>query len=192
LVYCCGLRLGELLRLRIEDIDSERRLLKINHAKFNKSRLVPLSPSLADVLDRYLRQRRRKGMPLDPQSPLVWSSQAGNSHSLSAQGFRVTWRQVCRAAGVLDSQQNPPRIHDLRHSFAIEVLRRSYRAGENPQAVLPRLSRFMGHVTPACTHYYLKFTEQLQAVASDRFRRHIANSLLAPADEGVAQKGGVQ
>lgn len=192
LVYCCGLRLGELLRLRVEDIDSERMLLKISHAKFNKSRLVPLSPSLGDVLNRYLRQRRRKGMSLDPQSPLVWSSEAGNTRSLSAQGFRVTWRQVCRAAGVLDSKQNPPRIHDLRHSFAVEVLRRSYRAGENPQAVLPRLSRFMGHVTPAYTHYYLKFTEQLQAVASDRFRRHIADSLLTSADKSVARKGGAR
>jgi integrase/recombinase XerD len=191
LVYCCGLRLGELLRLRIEDIDSERMLLRINHTKFNKSRLVPLSPSLADVLNRYLRQRRRKGMPLDPQSPLVWSSQAGNSSSLSAQTFRVTWRQVCRAAGVLDGQQMPPRIHDLRHSFAVEALRRSYRAGENPQAVLPRLSRYMGHVTPACTHYYLKFTEQLQIVAGDRFRHHIANSLFASAGKGVARKGGI-
>jgi integrase len=52
LVYCCGLRLGELLRLRIGDIDSEQRLLRIDHTKFNKSRLVPLSPSLADVLNQ--------------------------------------------------------------------------------------------------------------------------------------------
>jgi len=192
LVYCCGLRLGELLRLRIEDIDSERMLLKISRAKFNKSRRVPLSPSLAEVLDRYLRQRRRKGMPVDLQSPLVWSSQAGNNRSLSAQGFRLTWRQVCRAAGVLDSEQNPPRVHDLRHSFAVEVLCRSYRAGKNPQAVLPRLSCFMGHVTPACTHYYLKFTEQLQAAASDRFRQHIAHWLWASTGESVAQNGGAR
>lgn len=192
LLYCCGLRLGELLRLRIKDIDPGRKLLKIHHTKFNKSRLVPLSRSLADVLDRYLRQRRRKGMPLDLQSPLVWSSQAGDNRSLSAQGFRVTWRQVCRAAGVLDRQQNPPRIHDLRHSFAVEVLRRSYGAGKNPAATLPRLSRYLGHVTPACTHYYLKFTEQLQAVASDRFRQHIAEALLTAFENRIAPKGGAR
>lgn len=192
LVFCCGLRLGELLRLRIEDIDTGRRLLKINQTKFNKSRLVPLSPSLAEVLNRYLRQRRRKGIPLDPDSPLVWSSQAGKASSLSAKAFRVTWRQVCRAVGVLDSEQNPPRVHDLRHSFAVEVLRRSYGAGENPAATLPRLSRFMGHATPACTHYYLKFTEQLQVVASDRFRQHIAHSLLVSTGESVAPNGGAR
>ncbi len=192
LAYCCGLRSGELLRLRIEEIDSERRLLRINHTKFNKSRLVPLAPSLADVLQQYLRQRRRKGIPLDPQSPLVWSSQGGNSDSLSTRTFWRIWQQVCHAAGVLAGYRKAPRLHDLRHSFAVEVLRRSYRAGENPQATLPRLSRYMGHVTPSGTHYYLQFTEQLQCVASDRFRRHIAGSLFASADPAAARKGGVR
>ncbi|MGH7978223.1 MAG: tyrosine-type recombinase/integrase [Limisphaerales bacterium] len=192
LVYCCGLRLGELLRLRIQDIDSARMLLRLNHTKFNKSRLVPLSPSLADVLNQYFQQRRRKGMPLDPQSPLVWSSEAGNSRSLSAPTFRANWHRICHAAGVWDGHRKPPRVHDLRHSFAVEALRRSYRAGENPQAALPRLSRYMGHVTPACTHYYLQFTEQLQVVAGDRFRRHIADALLASADKEAARKGGVR
>ena len=192
LVYCCGLRLGELLRLQIEDIDSGRTLLRIKQTKFNKSRLVPLSPSLAGFLNRYLRHRRRKRIPLDPDSPLVWSSEAGNASSLSAQAFRATWRQVCRTAGVLDGYQSPPRVHDLRHSFAVEVLRRSYRAGKNPAATLPRLSRFMGHATPACTHYYLKFTEQLRAVASDRFRRHIADSLFVSADKSLVCKGGAR
>jgi hypothetical protein len=71
-------------------------------------------------------------------------------------------------------------------------LRRSYRADENPQAALPRLSHYMGHVTPSGTHYYLKFTEQLQCVASDRFRRHIADSLLASADQEATRKEGVR
>ena len=111
---------------------------------------------------------------------------------LTAAQLQVLTDALNRAAGVLDGHQKPPRIHDLRHSFAVEVLRRSYRAGENPQAVVPRLSRFMGHVTPACTHYYLKFTEQLQVVAGERFRRHIADSLLASADQGLGRKGGVR
>jgi integrase len=192
LVYCCGLRLGELLRLRIGDIDSEQRLLRIDHTKFNKSRLVPLSPSLADVLNQYLRQRRKIGVPLDSRSPLVWSSEAGQNKSLSAQAFRAIWHQVCREAGVFDRCQRPPRFHDLRHSFAVEVLQRSYGAGENPASTLPRLSRYMGHVTPACTHYYLKFTEQLQVIASDCFRRHVADSLFASVKKGATQTGGVQ
>ena len=192
LLYCCGLRSGELFRLRIGEIDVERRLLRINHTKFNKSRLVPLSPSLADVLQHYLQQRRRKGIPLGPQSPLVWSSQAGNSRSLSTRPFGRIWYRVCHAAGVLNGHRKPPRFHDLRHSFAVEVLRRSYRAGDDPQAALPRLSRYMGHVTPSGTHYYLKFTEQLQCVASDRFRRHIAGSLLASTDRAAARMEGVR
>jgi site-specific recombinase XerD len=192
LVYCCGLRLGELLRLQIQDIDSERMFLRINRTKFNKSRLVPLSPSLGDVFNRYLRRRRQQGMSLDPPAPLVWSSKAGKSRPLSAQGFRGAWRQVCRTAGVLDGHRNPPRVHDLRHSFAVEVLRRSYRAGKNPQATLPRLSRYLGHVTPVCTHYYLQFTQSLQVAASDRFRRHITRSWAGLTDNKASRKGGAQ
>ena len=74
----------------------------------------------------------------------------------------------------------------------MEVLHQSYRAGDDPQAALPRLSRYMGHVTPSGTHYYLKFTEQLQCVASDRFRRHIAGSLLASTDRAAARMEGVR
>jgi integrase/recombinase XerD len=192
LMYCCGLRLGELLRLRMEDIDSEQMLLRINHTKFNKSRLVPLSPSLANVLKQYLQRRRKKGMPVHSQAPLVWSSQARNDGSVSDRRFRQSWYRVCHAAGVLDGHRKPPRPHDLRHSFAVEVLRRSYRAGKNPQAILPRLSRYMGHVGPSCTHYYLKFTEQLRAVANDRFRQHIAGSLLVSANKPATRNGGVQ
>ena len=192
LMYCCGLRLGELLRLRMQDVDCEQMLLRINHTKFNKSRLVPVSPSLASILKQYLQRRRKKGMPIHPQAPLVWSSQARNDGSLSDSRFRQSWYRVCHVAGVLDAHRKPPRPHDLRHSFAVEVLRRSYRADKNPQAVLPRLSRYMGHVAPSCTHYYLKFTEQLRVVANDRFRQHIAGSLLVFADKTATPNGGVQ
>jgi integrase/recombinase XerD len=192
LMYCCGLRLGEVLRLRMEDIDSEQMVLRINHTKFNKSRLVPLSPSLASLLKQYFQRRRNKGMPVHPQALLVWSSQSRNDSYLSYSRFWQSWRRVCHGAGVLDGHRNPPRPHDLRHSFAVEVLRRSYRAGKNPQATLPRLSRYMGHARPSCTHYYLKFTEQLRAVANDRFRQYIADSLFAFDNKTTMRNGGVQ
>ena len=78
----------------------------------------------------------------------------------------------------------------MRHSFAVEALRRGYAAGRDAQATLPRLARYMGHVTPAFTHYYLKFTEPIRQAASDRFRRTLAPSLLAPVPS-KARKGGV-
>jgi integrase len=82
-------------------------------------------------------------------------------------------------------------VHDARHSFAVQALRRSYRFGDGPQAALPRLARYLGHTNPAGTHYYLQFTEQLRRTASDRFRQHLTGSLFPTANRSVSQ-GGVK
>jgi integrase len=80
-------------------------------------------------------------------------------------------------------------VHDLRHSFAVETLRRCYRVGDGPQAALPRLSRYLGHTSTVATHYYLKFTEQLRRTSSDRFRRHLTGSLFSHTDSHIATGG---
>jgi len=183
LLYCCGLRLGEALKLRLEDIDCQRMVLRINESKFNKSRLVPLSPSFAHELRRYLRARQRAKMPLDPSSPLLWNGYSSRRDALTPSPVWATWVRLCRHAGVLDPRGKPPRPHDLRHSFAVEALRRGYRAGREPQAVLPRLARYMGHASAQFTHYYLKFTEPLRRAAGDRFHRHLAAVVLSSQDE---------
>jgi len=74
---------------------------------------------------------------------------------------------------VFDRRHRPPRLHDLRHSFAVEALRRGYSMGQNAQMVLPRLARYMGHSGVQFTHYYLKFTEPLRCAANDLFRQHL-------------------
>ena len=101
--------------------------------------------------------------------------------------FWATWQRVCRRAHVFDHRGRPPRLHDLRHGFAVEALRRGYDAGLNAQAVLPRLARYLGHSGAQSTHYYLKFTEPLRCAASDRFRQHLAAAILPSADR---QEGG--
>ncbi len=191
LTFCCGLRRGEVLKLRIADIDTSERVLRIEETKFNKSRLVPLSLSVADEVRRYLMERRRREMPMEPSAPLVWNGHVRQrrwAHALSSMPFWATWRRVCHRAQVFDHRGCPPRFHDLRHSFAVEVLRRGYASGQNAQAVLPRLARYMGHEGMQFTHYYLKFTEPLRCAASDRFRQHLAATVLAPNDLG---QGGV-
>jgi site-specific recombinase XerD len=183
LIYCCGLRKSEVLKLRLADIDTRKMVLRINEGKFRKSRLVPMSSSVADELRRYLAQRRRKHLPMEPEAPLIWNGwprRNGRASALSSWPFWATWQRVCRAAQVLQHQGRPPRLHDLRHSFAMEVLRRSYRRGQNAPAVLPRLARYMGHAGVQFTHYYLKFTEPLRCAASDRFRHHFAKAVLPP------------
>jgi integrase len=188
LTFCCGLRLGEILKLRLKDIDAEEMVLRISETKFNKSRFVPVSSSVAKELRQYLSKRRRRKMPMEPDAPLVWNGwprRNGQAAALTSAPFWATWRRLCRNAQVIDQRGRPPRIHDLRHGFAVEALRRGYKSGQNAQAVLPRLARYMGHSGAQFTHYYLKFTEPLRCAASDRFRQHLATSVLPSLDSKV-------
>jgi integrase len=178
LLYCCGLRRGELLRLRLADLDVGQRVLRIHQTKFYKSRWVPFSPSVGRELRQYLAQRRRRHLPMEPASPLLWNGRADQTGGpLCAATLVANWYGICRCAGVLDHRGRPPRIHDLRHSFAVEALHRSYAAGRDPQATLPLLARYLGHVSFRFTHHYLKFTEPLRHAASERFRKTVAPSV---------------
>jgi integrase/recombinase XerD len=176
LTFCCGLRSGEILKLQIADIDTEEMVLSITETKFHKSRLVPLSPSVADELRQYLLERRHRNMPMEPAAPLVLNGHPrrnGRACALTVFPFWATWQRVCCCAEVFDHRNRPPRLHDMRHSFAVEALRRGYSMGQNAQMVLPRLARYMGHSGVQFTHYYLKFTEPLRCAANDLFRQHL-------------------
>ncbi len=179
LLYCCGLRRSEVVGLTLADIDLQQRVLRIRHAKFHKSRLVPMSADLSEEICQYLQQRRRHQTPMDSSAPLLWSGQAGGraDGGFSGGGLHFNWRQICRHAGVFNQHGAPPRLHDLRHSFAVEVLQRAYRAGRDPQTTLPRLARYMGHVDFQFTHHYLKFTGPLRRAASERFHGSLARIL---------------
>jgi integrase/recombinase XerD len=172
LLFCCGLRAGELLRLQRQHYDASEQLLRLQGTKFHKSRLVPLSPSVAREITHYLEQCRRHGLTLQPDSPLVWSgARREPKASYSSSGLTTTWKHLCLSAGVLDRRGRPPRLHDLRHSFAVAALHRWYEQGVNAQARLPHLATYLGHVNPASSHYYLQFTPALRTAASQRFHR---------------------
>lgn len=190
LLYCCGLRRGELLRLRLADIDMDQSVLRIIETKFHKSRLVPFSPSVTLELRAYLRLRQQQGLPMEPTAPLLWNGRTGRTGgALSQTALTANWFRICHCAQIFDPRGRPPRLHDLRHSFAVEALRRGYRAGRDAQATLPRLARYLGHASPLFTHYYLKFTEPVRRAAADRFRQHLASSLF-PTRRASSRKGG--
>jgi len=176
LLYCCGLRHGEVRRLKLGDIDSKNGVLRVVASKFNKSRMVPMSSSVTREMRRYLNARRRCGMPCQAESPLVWNGYPSRTDAVTATPFWMNWQHVCRLAGLVDSRGRPPRLHDLRHSFAVEALRRGYGRGREPNAVLPRLARYMGQAGAQFTHYYLKFTEPLRCAAAERTRPHRSRS----------------
>jgi site-specific recombinase XerD len=173
LLFCCGLRRGELLRLQLRHFDPFEGVLRIEKTKFHKSRLVPLSASVARELRGYLKLREHNHLPVLPGSPLIWSSRRPTpADGYCAQALTSNWQQLCLAADVVDGKGRPPRIHDLRHSFAVAALHRWYKQGAEVQAKLPYLATYMGHVCAVSTHHYLHLTPDLRQAASHRFHRY--------------------
>ena len=176
LLYTAGLRRGELLRLAIGDYDPRQRTLLVRDSKFHKSRLIALSDSAAQEVERYLAARR--SLPHAPDAPLLANCHGGRQ-GYSGSGLAYGLRSLFRAANIRTPSGDLPRGHDMRHTHATHVLLRWYRAGVDPQAKLPALATSMGHVSPVSTAYYLTLLDPVIESAADRFARH-ARPLLAP------------
>jgi integrase len=178
-LYTTGLRRGELVRLTLGDYDATEKVLHVRQTKFNKSRLVPLSADAATELGRYLTARRAFGAPWDATSPLLIHNHGAPFRGYTSGGFAHLLRKVIRTAGILTSEGRPPRIHDLRFTFAVHALWRWYRADVDVQARLPALATYLGHSSVVSTEYYLTFFQATAEAASERFRSHSAVWLAA-------------
>ena len=172
LLFCCGLRRCELLRIRLGDFETEETVLHIRMTKFRKCRLVPLSPSVSSEIRQYIEERRRRNLPASAESFLMWSSPSSEVYRASP--LVSIWHRLCVSAHVLDGLGHPPRLHDLRHSFAVNALQRWYTQGADVQAKLPHLATYLGHANAASTHYYLKLTPALRGSAGERFHQRFA------------------
>lgn len=164
LLAASGLRIGEAIKLDRSDIDWDQCVLLIRESKFGKSRLVPLHPSTMHALAEHARlrdelQRRSK----DP-SFFVSLTRKRLSYAVVSQ----TFRQLVDNAGVGTDAPSPPRLHDLRHTFAIRTLLSWYRSDEDVQAKIPSLSTYLGHREPASTYWYLSAAPELLALAAAR------------------------
>lgn len=176
LLFCCGLRRGELMRLTLGDIQAEQTVLHIRLTKFHKSRLVPLSASVTVELRRYLQVRKQNKLPMIPEAFLMWSGRR-SPEVYAAESLGFLWQQLCVSAGVLNAKGHPPRVHDLRHSCAVLVLQHAYAHGVDVQAKLQHLATYLGHVSAVSTHHYLKLTPELRQAASQRFHQRFASFL---------------
>ncbi len=167
LAYCAGLRRGELLRLRVRDVHDSTAEIEISESKFFKSRRLPLAPGVMDAVRHYLVLRRGVGAPSQPDSPLFWNELAAGGYS---QTCSARWlREVLHRAGLKAEKGPGPRVHDLRHTFAMHRLAEWYRRGENVQARMPFLSAYMGHKNVRATQAYISMTPALLEEASRRF-----------------------
>jgi len=166
LLYGLGLRVGEAARLKLGDFDLQRETLFVRETKFSKSRLVPLGPKLATRLRHYIGERH--GATGASDLPLFSFTKRG---CICPETISQTFHALVSKLGLtLPPGVSSPRLHDLRHAFAVGTLLRWYRQGIDPNCRLIHLSTFMGHVDPNSTAVYLTITEELLREADRRFR----------------------
>lgn len=169
LLAATGLRMGEAIRLEHRDVDWEDGVLSIHLSKRGQSREVPVDPSTLAAL-RVYDHARNKFCP-HPRAPASFFVSIRGTLLLGPNVDR-TFHQLAAAAGLHPrSARCRPRIHDLRHRFAIRTLLNWYRDGLDVQVMLPRLSAYLGHANPANTYWYLSATPELLALAGGRLER---------------------
>lgn len=155
LLYGCGFRLGEVLNLRVRDVDFKQGIITVRQGKFRKDRLVPPALSLVNRLRKYAAR-----LPNRPADAAFFPAPTGGPFSLRTV---YTWfRQLLLQCGIPHAGRGKgPRIHDLRHAFAVHTLLRWYRDGEDLEVKLPLLATYLGHQSLSGTQKYLHLTAEL-------------------------------
>jgi integrase/recombinase XerD len=156
ILYGCGLRISEALKLTVADVNLDEGVLVIREGKFRKDRLVPLSPGLSGRLRRYAGALDRTG----DRGKAFFPKQDG-SHYDKGTVYSIFRRMLLTAGMSHGGRGHGPRLHDLRHTFAVHRLEEWYRQGADLGAKLPVLSVYMGHQSLAGTQRYLRLTPSL-------------------------------
>lgn len=174
--YCAGLRLGELVRLDLDDVHLDAGEIAVRETKFFKSRTLPLTDSVIVALREYLDARRHAGASQEGSSGLFWSEREAARYSRATTQWLLI--EILRRAGLKPEKGRVgPRIHDLRHAMVVNRMLEWYREGINPQARLPYLATYLGHKDINSTLVYLTVTQELLQQASERFRAFAARGL---------------
>lgn len=173
LLYSTGIRIGEALALNLQDFFPAEERLYIAEGKFRKARWIVLNTSTAGALEQYAKRRMGK-TPHTPDSPLLLNERR---RRLCYPTVRATFRRLLRDCGIACGKRAGPRIHDLRHTFAVHRLLGWYRDGEDINTRLPALATYMGHVDVRSTQVYLQPTAELLAEVDRRFRNHYLQHL---------------
>ena len=171
LIATTGMRSGEAVRLDRDDIDWDEGVLTVWYSKFHKSRALPVHSSTLDALERY--DRIRDEYVARPKAPSFFVSTAGTRLNNDDD---KTFRGLVRHVGLVSSSGRRPRLHDLRHTFAVRTLLGWYRAGVDVEAHMPLLSTYLGHSGPENTFWYLSAVPELLFLASERLERGQARS----------------
>jgi integrase/recombinase XerD len=174
LLSVTGMRVSEVLNLDLEDVDLDNGVLIIRNSKFGKSRLVPVHATTCAALKLYLEQRNA-----------FLAGRIARPFFISPLGRRIThsalspsFRRMFRKLGLRGSSDTTgPRLHDLRHTMAVEVLRQCYYAGADPERRLPALSTYLGHSHLHYTYWYLHQNPSLMKQAVMRLEHYWETSI---------------
>lgn len=168
LLASTGMRVSEPLRLGVADVDLDRGVLRVLETKFRKSRLVPIHPTVNEAMRRYAAQRER-----DPRGrSSTWFFLGRGDRRLPHRSVHHAFRRICLVLGWRGNGDLPlPRIHDMRHSFAVRRLLTWYREGVDVEHAITSLSTYLGHGKVSDTYWYLTGTRELLGTAGDRFER---------------------
>ena len=169
LIATAGLRVSEAINLDNRDADLTAGVLTIRDSKFRKSRQIPIHPTTAAALRRYV--ARRDQLCPRPKVPALFISAAGTR--LTYTNVRAEFRKLATVAGLGSRGGGVPRIHGLRHSFAVQTLASWYRDGGDIAARMPLLSAYLGHVSPESTYWYLQAVPELLTLAAERLHHDL-------------------
>jgi integrase/recombinase XerD len=169
LLAVTGMRVGEALALDLADIDFAQALLTLRRSKGNKSRLVPLHATTVQALKRYARLRDKLYPQPVSSAFFVWEGGARLRYQVAWEWFREA---ACQAGlRQLGGGRGGPRIHGLRHCFAVRTLLNWYRRDVDVDAHLPELATFLGHAHVTDTYWYVSAVPELLALATRRWER---------------------
>jgi integrase len=174
LLAATGMRVGEAISADRDDLDLATAVLLVRSGKFGKARELPLHPTTLAALEGYLRTRDQH-FP-GPCSSALLISTAGTRLIYKNVQFAFLHTLVSGAGLRPRSARCRPRVHDLRHSFAVRTLLEWYRSGADVQRQLPLLSTYLGHVNPTDTYWYLSAAPELLALAGERLERHLGGA----------------
>jgi integrase len=175
LMASTGLRVSEAIHLRDTDVDLKFGMLTIRQTKFAKSRQLPIHPTTVSALMKY-RQQRERLVVTTAEMPFLISSRGKRF------GETLCERQVHRVFNILRDRLNwvnrgghaAPRLHDLRHTFAVRRMLLWYADGTDIDQMMLALSTYMGHAEIFYTYWYLTAVPELMALAGGKFE-HFAD-----------------
>ena len=168
ITYMLGLRISETLSLKIKDIDMDNMYVHIHCSKFYKSRLVTFNEQVSKLMQEILQWRSTQMSPM-VEDAYVFINQKGKPVNFVS--LHQIFATIRKNAGLYfpDRGRHQPRIHDLRHTFAVDVLTNWYKSGKNVQDLLPKLSIYLGHLNVSFTSVYLTKTPTLLQEANKLF-----------------------